>query len=57
MMWLPVIGLDRHTPLIGLCIQPDPEASGSIGGALVARRAADVLPADFGLLTVGTTTA
>jgi hypothetical protein len=24
-MWLPVIDLDRHTPLIGLCPQPDPE--------------------------------
>ena len=24
-LWLPVIGLDRHTPLIGLCPQPDPE--------------------------------
>jgi hypothetical protein len=23
--WLPVIGLDRHTPLIGLCLRPDPE--------------------------------
>ena len=27
MTWLPVIGLDRHTPMIGLCIQADPEAS------------------------------
>lgn len=24
-MWLPVIGLDRHTPVIGLCVQTDPE--------------------------------
>jgi hypothetical protein len=24
-MWLTVIGLDRHTPLIGLCCQSDPE--------------------------------
>jgi len=24
-MWLPVIDLDRHTPWIGLCPQPDPE--------------------------------
>jgi hypothetical protein len=24
-IWLPVIGLDRHTPLIGLCPQSDPE--------------------------------
>jgi hypothetical protein len=24
-IWLPVIGLDRHTPLIGLCAQSDPE--------------------------------
>ena len=24
-MWLPVIGLDRHTPWIGLCAQSDPE--------------------------------
>ena len=24
-LWLPVIGLDRHTPLIGLCPQSDPE--------------------------------
>jgi hypothetical protein len=24
-MWMPVIGLDRHTPLIGLCPQSDPE--------------------------------
>jgi hypothetical protein len=23
--WLPVIGLDRHTPLIGLCLRSDPE--------------------------------
>ena len=26
-VWLPVIGLDRHTPLIGLCSQHDPETS------------------------------
>jgi hypothetical protein len=26
MMWLPVIGLDRHTPLIGLSCLPDPAA-------------------------------
>ncbi len=24
-MWLPVIGLDRHTPLIGLRVESDPE--------------------------------
>lgn len=24
-LWLPVIGLDRHTPLIGICAQADPE--------------------------------
>ena len=27
MMWLPIIGLDRHTPLIGLCPLPDLAAS------------------------------
>jgi hypothetical protein len=26
-LWLPVIGLDRHTPLIGLCPRSDPEMS------------------------------
>ena len=56
-MWLPVIGLDRHTPLIGLCIQADPEASDRSATPAGTRRAVDVLPADFGLLTVGTTTA
>src|SRR6185436_4525441 len=25
-MWLPVVGLDRHTPLIGLRVESDPEA-------------------------------
>jgi hypothetical protein len=23
--WLPVIGLDRHTPLVGICLRSDPE--------------------------------
>ena len=31
MMWLPVIGLDRHTPLIGLHPLPDPAPAPTVG--------------------------
>jgi hypothetical protein len=34
-MWLPVIGLDRHTPLIGLCTQSDPETPDRSAAPLV----------------------
>ena len=33
--WLPVIGLDRHTPLIGLRIESDPEAPDQSAAAVV----------------------
>ena len=29
MMWLPVIGLDRHTPMMGLRVLPDATAAGA----------------------------
>ena len=32
MMWLPVIGLDRHTPMIGLRVLREPAAAGSAAG-------------------------
>lgn len=34
--WLPVIGLDRHTPLIGLCPRSDPETLDATDAPLVA---------------------
>jgi hypothetical protein len=34
--WLPVIGLDRHTPLIGLCLRSDPETLDAADAPLVA---------------------
>jgi len=32
MMWLPVIGLDRHTPMIGLRALRQPAATGQVAG-------------------------
>ena len=32
MMWLPVIGLDRHTPMIGLRVLRDAAAAGAVAG-------------------------
>ena len=32
MMWLPVIGLDRHTPTIGLRVLREPAAAGPVAG-------------------------
>jgi hypothetical protein len=37
MMWLPVAGLDRHTPLIGLQPLPDPSSSRSLVHARAER--------------------
>jgi hypothetical protein len=57
MMWLPVIGLDRHTPLIGLCIQADPEASDRSATQLVPSAQRTFYRPISAYVTVGTTTA
>ena len=47
MMWLPVIGLDRHTPMIGLRVLREPAAA-SHSPAATPRSAGD-LPADLAI--------